>query len=183
MNTPASESRNPGGPRHFDAPEHADFARLEHAGSLKGLLKPFKGKGELEDWAGQCETVCEGLLRLSKRLLAQARAYPFTLLPIVLAQQRTRAGTTFLRWRRHDTDRMGDALWEEVLRHPGTSSALADELFALEITRLALNMQLSLAHTLARQARECAKKMAHAEGVYRERAAARMRTPKPEGER
>lgn len=29
----------------FVALEQADFQRLEHAGYLKGLLQPFKGKG------------------------------------------------------------------------------------------------------------------------------------------
>lgn len=35
--------------RHFLALQQTDFLRLEHAAYLKGLLKPFKGKGALED--------------------------------------------------------------------------------------------------------------------------------------
>ena len=38
----------------FVALEQADFQRLEHAGYLKGLLQPFKGKGSLETWASRC---------------------------------------------------------------------------------------------------------------------------------
>ncbi|OYW99215.1 MAG: hypothetical protein B7Z14_12535, partial [Bosea sp. 32-68-6] len=41
-------------PRHFMPLEQPDFQRLEHAAYLKGLLKPFKGKGSLEAWASQC---------------------------------------------------------------------------------------------------------------------------------
>ncbi len=31
----------------FEALEQTDFQKLEHAAYLKGLLKPFKGNGEL----------------------------------------------------------------------------------------------------------------------------------------
>ncbi|HCL3526008.1 DUF3158 family protein, partial [Escherichia coli] len=31
------------------------FQALQHSASLKGLLKPFKGKGELAQLAEQCE--------------------------------------------------------------------------------------------------------------------------------
>lgn len=167
MTRGAAAGRSHSARRLFEPLQQADFLRLEHAPSLKGLLQPFKGKGELEDWAGQCETLRDGLLRLAKRVLAQASAYPFNLLPVVLAQQTTGAGTAFLRWRSADRTRMGVALWEQLLRHPETPTTLADELFALELTRLVLNLQVSLAHTLARQAHECATKMANAEAIYR----------------
>lgn len=34
-------------PRYFQGLQQAAFMKLEHAASLKGLLKPFKGKGIL----------------------------------------------------------------------------------------------------------------------------------------
>jgi integrating conjugative element protein (TIGR03761 family) len=34
-------------PRYFQGLQQAAFMKLEHAASLKGLLKPFKGKGDL----------------------------------------------------------------------------------------------------------------------------------------
>ena len=40
-------------PRYFQGLQQAAFVKLEHAASLKGLLKPFKGKGDLEAWASQ----------------------------------------------------------------------------------------------------------------------------------
>jgi hypothetical protein len=59
--------------------EQADFQRLEHAGYLKGLLQPFKGKGSLEAWASQCTALRDGLIGLAqRRVLQQARAYPFS---------------------------------------------------------------------------------------------------------
>jgi hypothetical protein len=39
----------------------------------------------------------------------------------------------------------------------------------MELQRIALNMQISLVHTIGRQAAECAEKMAQADAVYRER--------------
>ncbi|MGR4868234.1 DUF3158 family protein [Variovorax sp. LARHSF232] len=160
------------GPAPRFAPlEHADFQRLEHAGYLKGLLQPFKGKGSLETWASQCLALRDGLIVLAqRRVLPQARAYPFSLLDVQLAQQTTGAGTTFLRWRNLDRSSMGVALWEELLVQPSTPASLINDLHAMELQRIALNMQISLTHSIARHAQECASRMAHAEAVHLRRA-------------
>ena len=50
----------------FVALEQADFQRLEHAGYLKGLLQPFKGKGSLENWASQCTALRDGVIGLAQ---------------------------------------------------------------------------------------------------------------------
>ena len=154
---------------HYRPLEPADFSALKHAPYLKGLLKPFKGKGEWEAWASECEALREGVIVLAQRVLAQATAYPFNLLPVVLAPQATGAGTTFLRWRMFDRSQMGVALWEALIASPSTPAALLADLYALELERIALNFQVSLTHTLARQARECARKAARAETLYRRR--------------
>ncbi|EPB9494580.1 TPA: DUF3158 family protein [Pseudomonas aeruginosa] len=154
----------------FSALEHTDFQRLEHAAYLKGLLKPFKGNGELATWASQCEALRDDLITLAQRnVLAQARGYPFNLLPIQLAQQTTGAGTTFLRWRNLDRSSMGVALWENMIANPATPSSLIADLHALEQQRVVLNMQISLCHTIARQAAECASKSVLAQEAYRRR--------------
>lgn len=154
----------------FNALEQADFQKLEHAAYLKGLLKPFKGKGSLEDWAGQCTALRDDLIELAqRRVLAQARSHPFNLLPVQLAQQTTGAGTTFLRWRNLDRSRMGTVLWEEQLASPGTPSSLIDDLYAIEVQRIVLNLQISLTHSIARQTSECASKLARIEGAYQRR--------------
>ena len=148
--------------------EQADFQKLEQAAYLKGLLRPFpfKGKGTLTEWASQCQTLRDDLIELAQRhVLAQANAYPFRLLPVELAQQTTGAGTVFLRWRRPDRSAMGVALWQELITSRSTPDALIDDLYAMEVQRV-LNMQISLLHTLSRQARECAAKVAQAHAVY-----------------
>ena len=151
----------------FVALEQADFQRLEHAGYLKGLLQPFKGKGSLETWASQCMALRDELITLAQRqVLPQARAYPFNLLDVQLAQQTTGAGTTFLRWRNLDRSAMGVALWESLLDRPATPVSLIDDLYAIELQRIVLNMQISLTHSIARLALECASRMAQAEATY-----------------
>ncbi|MET0661320.1 MAG: DUF3158 family protein [Steroidobacteraceae bacterium] len=166
MNDGASPQPTSRPSRFFDPLEQADFIRLEHAASLKGLLKPFKGKGELATWASQCESLRGGLIVRAQRLLSQATAYPFNQLPVELALQTTGAGTAFLRWRNTDRSAMGVSLWVDLMRHANTPPPLVHELFALELQRIALNMQISLTHSIARQALDCAHKMAQAEAVY-----------------
>lgn len=154
----------------FGVLEQADFQRLEHAAYLKGLLKPFKGNGELATWASQCAALRDELIDLAqRRVLAQARSHPFNLLPVQLAQQTSGAGTTFLRWRNLDRSRMGVALWEELIASPATPNSLIDALCALEQQRVVLNMQISLCHSIARQGMECASKVMSAQAARKRR--------------
>src|SRR5690606_41839340 len=100
----------------FRGLEQVDFQRLDQAAYLKGLLRPFKGKG-LEDWASQCVGLRDQLIALAtQRILSQAQAYPFSLLGVQLSLQTTSSGTSFLRWRNLDRSRMGVALWQEIGR-------------------------------------------------------------------
>ena len=157
--------------RAFQPLEQTDFQRLEHAAYLKGLLQPFKGKGSLEAWASQCTALRDDVIALAlHRVLSQARAYPFNLLAVQLAQQTTGAGTTFLRWRNPDRSSMGVTLWRDALLNPSTPDRLVGDFYAMELQRIALNMQISLTHSIARQAHECASKMAEAEAVFLRRA-------------
>lgn len=161
-----------GATRRFVPLEQTAFQRLEYAAYLKGLLKPFKGKGDLAVWASQCEALRDALIALTERsLLPQARRPPFNGLPVYLAQQTTGAGTTFLRWRNLDRSAMGVALWEALLDDLRTPAALIDDLHAMEQQRIVLNMQISLLHTLARQAHAGVAAMAHADNVYHHRVA------------
>ena len=153
--------------RYFHPLQQTAFMKLEHAGSQKGLLKPFKGKGDLEAWASQCFAMRDELIGLAQRqVLQQALGHPFHLLPIELAQQTTGAGTVFLRWRKHDRSAMGVALWQELMASTSTPVNLLADLHAIELQRITLNMQISLLHTLGRQAQECASKAAAAEDAY-----------------
>lgn len=137
-----------------------DYLQLEHAAYLKGLLKPFKGKGALATWANECAATRDGLIELAqRRILPQARGYPYSLLPIYLAQQRTAAGTVFLRWRSLDHKHMGGQLWQQQINNPRLPARLREALYAIEAERIVFNMQISLLHTLARQAEDCVGKL------------------------
>lgn len=150
-------------PRPFEPLEQHAFQSLQHAAYLKGLLRPFKGKGSLESWANDCFDLRDDLVSLAqRRVLPQANRRPLNLLPALLAQQSTGAGTTFLRWRNPDRSAMGVALWEAMIASPATPSSLIPELMALEEQRIVLNMQVSLLHSIARQAQDCASKMQRA---------------------
>ncbi|WP_193073105.1 DUF3158 family protein [Pseudomonas sp. FME51] len=165
-------AREPSQRRYFQPLEQTDFIQLEHSGYQKGLLRPFKSKGDLETWASQCHALRDQLVKLAQqRVLAQARGHPFRLLSVELAQQTTGAGTVFLRWRRHDRSAMGVALWQEAMASTVTPVNLLADLHAIEQQRIALNMQISLLHTLGRQAQECASKAAEADDVYLRRLA------------
>lgn len=154
----------------FQPLQQTVFASLQHGPFYKGLLKPFKGKGELDQLAEQCRSLGADLNALAQeRVLAQAQRYPFTLLPIRLTHQVTSAGTVFLRWQKVGTRQMGVQLWQELCQDTKTPESMLADLHALEQQRIALNMQISLVHSIGRQAAECAEKMAQADAVYTER--------------
>ncbi|MCK9744123.1 DUF3158 family protein [Pseudomonas syringae] len=143
------------------------FTGLQHAPFLKGLLKPFKGKGGMLQLAELCRSLEGDLNALAEdQVLAQANRHPYTLLPVRMVRQRTSAGTIFLRWQEMGTRQMGVNVWSNLLADPRTPESLLQDLHSMEQQRVALNMQISLVHTIGRQAAECAEKMAQADAVY-----------------
>lgn len=154
----------------FTPLEQAAYAGLEQAASLKGFLKPFKGKGDLDLLAERSGKLRDDLVKVAiDHVLGQAGQEPYSMLPVQLTRQTTEAGTVFLRWRRVDRARMGVKVWEELIASEKTPAPLLQGLYELEIQRIAINMQISLVHTVARQAAECAEKMALAEETLRAR--------------
>lgn len=154
----------------FRALKQTDFQKLEHAASLKGILFPFKGKGALFECSRRCASLRADLIDLAQHIiLPQARAYPFALLPVQLGLQTTSAGTAFLRWRTADRSSMGVGLWVNLIRSSKTPHHLLNDLYAMEQQRIALNMQISLLHSIAKQADECASKMALAQTHFEHR--------------
>jgi hypothetical protein len=145
------------------------FQSLQHGASLKGLLKPFKGKGELTQFACQCQTLRAGLKDLARGVLDQAKRHPFSLLPVRLIEQNTSVGTMFLRWQHVSNRRMGVAIWADMIRASKTPESMLQDLYQMELQRILLNMQMSLMHSIAKQAAECAEKMAQAEATYNAR--------------
>jgi hypothetical protein len=162
------------------------FQNLQHGASLKGLLKPFKGKGELTQFADQCRTLKAGLKDLAHGVLDQAKRHPFSLLPVRLIEQNTTVGTMFLRWQHISNRRMGVALWAEMMSASKTPESMLQDLYGMELQRILLNMQMSLMHSIAKQASECAEKMGQAEATYHARLQQQTNSShkqQPQGER
>lgn len=145
----------------------AAYHRLEHAASLKGLLQPFKGKGGLDALAHLARRTESQLAELMAAL-EQAALPGQALLDLRLARQRTRAGSVFLRWRTRDFARMGVDVWAQQMADPSLPAACRTALYCLELDRIALNLQMSVTHSLYRQAVAGADKMALAAEVLRQ---------------
>ncbi|NNB36083.1 DUF3158 family protein [Pseudomonas fragi] len=158
----------PAQPMPFDALTPDAYRQLEHAASLKGLLKPFKGKGELEYLAQVAREIEAQLCHLMEAVVQQAGQPPYSLLDIRLVLQNTSAGSTFLRWRTRDFARMGVAIWERQICNNALPQAVRERLHRFECDRIALNLQMSVVHSLYRQATTCAIKMASAERLLRQ---------------
>ncbi|WLD65558.1 DUF3158 family protein [Pseudomonas sp. OVF7] len=155
-------------PMPFEALTQAAYRQLEHAASLKGLLKPFKGKGELEHLAQVAREIEAQLCQLMEAVIRQAEQPPYSLLDIRLVLQNTSAGSTFLRWRTRDFARMGVTVWERQIRNKTLPQVVREGLHHFECDRIALNLQMSVVHSLYRQATTCAIKMASAEQLLRQ---------------
>jgi len=158
----------PAQPMPFEALTPNAYRQLEHAASLKGLLKPFKGKGELEHLAQVAREIEAQLCHLMEAVVQQAGQPPYSLLDIRLVLQNTSAGSTFLRWRTRDFARMGVAVWERQMSNKVLPQVVREELHQFECNRIALNLQMSVVHSLYRQASTCAIKMASAERLLRQ---------------
>ena len=98
--------------------------------SLKGLLKAFKGKGEL---------------------LAVVYELPGRNVPLILCSNPARSGVSYLRWRNLDNNRSGGVALQEVIQQPDASDELRDALMALEWRRQVLNTQLSVVMFMLRR--------------------------------
>ena len=159
---------SPAQPMPFEALTPNAYRQLEHAASLKGLLKPFKGKGELEHLAQVAREIEAQLCRLMETVVQQAGQPPYSLLEIRLVLQNTGAGSTFLRWRTRDFSRMGVAVWEQQAVNNALSQVMREGLYRFECERIALSLQMSVVHSLYRQASTCAIKMASAERLLRQ---------------
>ncbi|MCP2072805.1 UNVERIFIED_ORG: hypothetical protein J2Y77_002241 [Pseudomonas lini] len=158
----------PAQPVPFEALTPDAYRQLEHAASLKGLLKPFKGKGELEHLAQVAKEIEAQLCHLMETVVQQTGQPPYSLLDIRLVLQNTSAGSTFLRWRTRDFARMGVAVWERQASNKALPQAVREGLHLFECERIALNLQMSVVHSLYRQALTCAIKMASAERLLRQ---------------
>jgi len=135
--------------RRLSADAYREFAQ---GASLKGLLKPFKGKGELQQFAETILRLRTQVAELMAVMLAIMAQPPFSLLDLRLVVQHSATGTDFLRWRSPDFLRMGVQVWQEAMVQPRLHPELRQALYQLETNRVVLNLQMSSLQSLYRQA-------------------------------
>ncbi|MEG1213434.1 MAG: DUF3158 family protein [Leclercia sp.] len=112
--------------------------------SLKGLLKAFKGKGELRALVQELQAL-RVQLQLRQPVLKQAvYELPGRNVPLILCSNPARSGVSYLRWRNLDNNRSGGVALQEAIQQPDASDELRDALIALEWRRQVLNTQLSV---------------------------------------
>ncbi|EOF5506047.1 DUF3158 family protein [Salmonella enterica] len=119
--------------------------------SLKGLLKAFKGKGELRALVQELQAL-RVQLQLRQPMLKQAvYELPGRNVPLILCSNPARSGVSYLRWRNLDNNRSGSAALQEVIQQPDVSDELRNALMTLEWQRQVLNTQLSVVMFMLRR--------------------------------
>lgn len=109
-----------------------DDERSARKSSLKGLLKAFKGKGELRALVRELQTLRVQLQQLQPMLKQAVYELPGRNVPLILCSNPARSGVSYLRWRNLDNNRSGSVALQESIQQPDVSDELRDALMALE---------------------------------------------------
>ncbi|HEB4094224.1 TPA: DUF3158 family protein [Enterobacter cloacae] len=128
-----------------------DDERSARKSSLKGLLKAFKGKGELRVLVQELQTLRVQLQQLQPMLKQAVYELPGRNVPLILCSNPARSGVSYLRWRNLDNNRSGSVALQEAIQQPDASDELRDALMALEWQRQVLNTQLSVVMFMLRR--------------------------------
>lgn len=142
------------------------YREFEQGASLKGLLKPFKGKGDLQQFAETILRLRTRVAELMAVMLTIMAQPPFSLLDLRLVVQHSASGTDFLRWRSPDFQRMGVQVWQQAMALQHLAPALREALHQLEVSRVTLNLQMSSLQSLYRQAVTGVSKLYAAETLF-----------------
>lgn len=119
--------------------------------SLKGLLKAFKGKGELQALVQELREVRVQLQQCQPVLKQAVYELPGRNVPLILCSNPARSGVSYLRWRNLDNNRSGSVALQEAIQQPDASDELRDALRVLEWRRQVLNTQLSVVMFMLRR--------------------------------
>lgn len=128
-----------------------DDERSARKSSLKGLLKAFKGKGELRSLVQELQTLRVQLQQRQPMLKQAVYELPGRNVPLILCGNPARSGVSYLRWRNLDNNRSGSVALQEAIQQPDVSDELRDALMALEWQRQVLNTQLSVVMFMLRR--------------------------------
>ena len=143
-----------------------DYKMQVYVSSLKGLLKPFKSKGELELLESNARAAREMMEPLMRRLIQSARRYPVRQLPLIFTIGPAPSGANFLRWRNQQNNKTGTPAFCHLIGDPKVPQRARDTLLEIEKDRIVFNMQMSVLTFIIRQARECQEKVEQAERLH-----------------
>ncbi|WP_404769284.1 DUF3158 family protein [Enterobacter hormaechei] len=116
--------------------------------SLKGLLKAFKGKGELRALVRELQTLRAQLQQRQPMLKQAVYELPGRNVPLILCSNPARSGVSYLHL---DNNRSGGVALQEAIQQPDASDELRDALMALEWRRQVLNTQRSVVMFMLRR--------------------------------
>ncbi|EOW6838192.1 TPA: DUF3158 family protein [Klebsiella pneumoniae] len=128
-----------------------DDERSARKSSLKGLLKAFKGKGELRALVQELQTLRVQLQQRQPMLKQAVYELPGRNVPLILCSNPARSGISYLRWRNLDNNCSGSVALQEAIQQPDVTDELRDALMALEWRRQVLNTQLSVVTFMLRR--------------------------------
>jgi hypothetical protein len=149
--------------RGYVALAYEDYNPIAYKTSLKGLLKPFKGKGELQQLEENTKDAREIMGGIRQRLIQSATSYPIRMLPLIFTLGPAPSGAVFLRWRNQQNNKSGLPAFGEIIQNPVIPTFTRDLLLEIEKDRIVFNMQMSALTFIIRQARECQEKFSAAE--------------------
>ncbi|AKX51379.1 hypothetical protein AKN92_07660 [Thiopseudomonas alkaliphila] len=162
----------------YDYVQQAPYHSVKQAPYLKGLLKPFKGKGDYEVLEQQMIEAREGIAAMMEQISDIWAKPPFSLLALQAGTQPSTSGATHLRWRsRGRGQKMGVGVWAQSMKDRRTPEELLDELYWFEVLRIQTNMQMSCLQFIMKQARECQEKMDEAAEILAKAKEAKAETP------
>ena len=128
-----------------------DDERSARKSSLKGLLKAFKGKGELRALVQELQALRVQLQQPQPVLKQAVYELPERNVPLILCSNPARSGVSYLRWRNLDNNHSGSVALQEAIQQPDVTDELRDALMALEWRRQVLNTQLSVVMFMLRR--------------------------------
>ena len=128
-----------------------DDERSARKSSLKGLLKAFKGKGELRALVLELQSLRAQQQQHQPVLKQAVYELPGRNVPLILCSNPARSGISYLRWRNLDNNRSGSVALQEAIQQPDVTDELRDALMALEWRRQILNTQLSVVTFMLRR--------------------------------
>nr|WP_275423199.1 MULTISPECIES: DUF3158 family protein [unclassified Modicisalibacter] len=128
----------------------------------KGLLKPFKGKGEVLRFRDELEEECARLWQESADL-ANRHNKTVVQVGLFLKPHQTSGGRVRpIQWRDRGQSQMGRRLLEAVLEHGGVSQGMRRKLVDIETERVIFNAKVA---AVTRQIARCNKALEEIEEI------------------